>query len=311
MPALDDFLRHEIDVGSFPGASYAVGTFRGIEREAALGNAVAVPLRIPATTGTIYDCASITKPLITTTLVLQLVAERRIRLEDAHRGFTIESLLTHTSGLQAWLPLYALGDYVETILAKGRETEPGTRVIYSDLNFVLLHDLVEGIVGDYSAAARDRIFEPLGLEDATFRPAAALRPRIAATEWAQRYEAGMCASRSIRFSGFRTGLIWGETHDGNSHHAGGTIGNAGLFATARDVFRIAQAFATGDLVPAALVAEATRNRTAHLGDDRALGWQSAGSGPATQMLPPSAFGHTGFTGTSVWIDPESERIMVL
>src|SRR5256885_12850481 len=93
---IDDFLRREIALGSFPSAVYAIGSSAGIERENALGNAVAVPLRIPATLNTLYDCASITKPLITTTLALQLLDLDRIR-----------PLLTHTSGLRAWMPLYA------------------------------------------------------------------------------------------------------------------------------------------------------------------------------------------------------------
>ena len=104
---LGAFLSREIDLGSFPGAVYAIGTADGLEREGALGHAVSVPLRIAATTNTIYDCASITKPLVTGMLVLQAVAEGKIALDDEYRGFTYRELLTHTSGLTAWLPLYA------------------------------------------------------------------------------------------------------------------------------------------------------------------------------------------------------------
>ncbi len=293
--SVDDFLRREIDVGSFPGASYAIGTTSGPERENALGLAVAVPLRIAATTDTIYDCASLTKPLITGTLILQAVAEGTIGLDDEHRGYTFRELLTHTSGLRAWLPLYAFDDYVRAIERHGPEHPRGSTVVYSDLNFVLLYDALRGIFGDYVEAARSRIFEPLGLRDAMFHPPASLRPRIAATEWGQRWEVKMCAERSVGFSGFRQGLIWGETHDGNSFHAGGTCGNAGLFATARDVFRIAQAIARGELVPCALVEESTR---VHAGD-RGLGWQ----------INELGYGHTGFTGTSVRI--HGDRISVL
>jgi len=292
---LDDFLTREISVGSFPSASYAIGTLDGLEHENAMGNAVAVPLRVPATTDTIYDCASLTKPLVTGTLILQAIAEGKIALEDEHRGYTFRELLTHTSGLRAWLPLYASDDYLRTIEKGGPEVRRGSKVIYSDLNFVLLYDALQQIFGDYVEAARTRIFEPLGLRDAMFHPRASLRPRIAATEWGQRWEVGMCATRSVAFSGFRQGLIWGETHDGNSFHAGGTCGNAGLFATARDVFRIAHAFANGELVPRELVEEATR---VHV-EDRGLGWQITELG----------YGHTGFTGTSVWT--RGERISVL
>ncbi|HEX7421814.1 MAG TPA: serine hydrolase domain-containing protein, partial [Thermoanaerobaculia bacterium] len=130
---IDRFLQREIDVGSFPGAVYAVGSSRGIEHENALGSAVAVPLRMPATLDTIYDCASITKPLITTALVLQAVAEGRIALDDSFEGFRYRDLLTHTSGLRAWLPLYAYDDYLQAILEHGPNYERGAHVVYSDL----------------------------------------------------------------------------------------------------------------------------------------------------------------------------------
>ena len=298
--ALDNFLDAEIAVGSFPSASYAIGYIAGVERENALGHAVAVPVRIAATTNTIYDCASITKPLITGTLVLQAVAEGRIALDDEYRGYTFRELLTHTSGLRSWLPLYAFADPLRAIEEKGPENPRGAKAVYSDLNFFLLYHALVEIFGGYVSVARERIFIPLGLTESYFSPPEWLRPRIAATEWGQRFEHGMCATRSISFTGFRQGLMWGEANDGNSYHAGGTLGNAGLFATARDVFRIAQAFARGELVPPELVKEATR---AHAGE-RGLAWQTNGPG-----LSESSWGHMGFTGTSVWVD--GDRIFVL
>jgi CubicO group peptidase (beta-lactamase class C family) len=308
---IDDFLRREIEAGSFPGAAWAVGSRAGLEQQGVLGHSIVVPLRIEARTGTIWDCASLTKPLITTTLVLQAIDEGLIRLDDEYRGYTYRELLTHTSGLRAWLPLYAFDDPLDAIATKGPEHDRGTTVVYSDLNFVLLWYALTEIFGGYVAAARERIFEPLGLLNAMFNPPPSLRPRIAATEWGQRWEVGMCAARSIPFRGFREGLIWGDTHDGNSFHAGGTAGNAGLFATVRDVFRIAQAFANGELVPSALVEEATRNQTG-IADRRGYGWDLPTEGSAaTSMLSRRAYGHTGFTGTSVWIDPDADRIMVL
>ena len=100
----------------------------------------------------------------------------------------------------------------------------------------------------------------------------------------------------------REGLMWGETNDGNSHHAGGTAGNAGLFATARAVFRLAQSWANAELLPRDVISEATRNQTPGLNKSRGLGWQ---------ISPTGMYGHTGFTGTSVWIDPERDRIIIL
>jgi serine-type D-Ala-D-Ala carboxypeptidase len=290
---IEELLQREIDVGSFPAAAWAVGTISGgVASEGALGCAVAVPLRIAATVDTIFDVASLTKPLITATLILQAVAEGRIALDDRFEGFTYRSLLTHSSGLIAWLPLYAFPDPLAAIHDHGRGAA-GT--VYSDLNFVLLWYALQRLYGDYVSLANTRILQPLGV-DALFRPPAALKPRIAATEWRQRWEMRMCAERKIAFDGFRQTLIWGETHDGNSHHVGGgTVGNAGLFATARAVFRIAQAIASGDLIPRELLG---------------LGWDKPTPGsPATSMFSAEAYGHTGFTGTSVWID--GERIFVL
>jgi serine-type D-Ala-D-Ala carboxypeptidase len=292
---LVQFLKQEIAVGSFPSASYAIGSVDGLEEERALGNAVAVPLRIPATTDTIYDIASVTKVVVTTILVLQAVAEKRIALDDEYRGYTFRELLSHTSGLRAWLPLYALGDYLRAIEERGPEHPRRSQAVYSDLNFVLLYHALGEIFGDYRTAARERIFAPLALRDARFDPPPSLLPRIAATEWGQRFEYGMCVTRSIAFAGFRQGLMWGEPNDGNSWGAGGTCGNAGLFATARDVFRIAQAFARGELVPRELVEESTRVHR----EDRGLGWQVNDWG----------YGHNGFTGTSVWV--KNDRIAVL
>lgn len=298
--SLEQFLQHEIDVGSFPSASWAIGTVDGVRHSGALGHAVAVPLRLEASEATIYDCASITKPLVTGMLILHAIEKGELALDHEYRGFTIRELLTHTSGLRAWLPLYAFGDYLHAIEEHGVEGPRGEKVVYSDLNFVLLHAAIGELYGDFVSAARETIFMPLGLKSSYFHPSSYLRPRIAATEWGQRFERGMCASRSITFTGFREGLMWGDTNDGNSFYAGGTCGNAGLFSTARDVFRIAQGFVKGLLVAQELVDEATKT---HAGD-RGLAWQKGG-----QQLSPESFGHNGFTGTSVWV--EEDCIFVL
>lgn len=317
MTNLDAFLRREIDLGSFPGAAYAFGSSQSIEQQGALGHAVSVPLRIPATPDTIWDCASITKPLVTTTLILQAVGDGKLTLDDRVSLLPFDvryrDLLTHSSGLAAWLPLYAFDDPIAAIVERGRECERGTRVTYSDLNFAVLHATLESLYGDYVTLAQRRIFEPLGISaEAMFRPSPSLLPRIAATEWGQRFEAGMARDRTIACNRFREGLMWGEPNDGNSHHHGGTLGNAGLFATVRGVYRLAQSWANAELVSRELRDEATRNQTPALNDSRGLGWHMATpSSDVAAMLSPRAYGHTGFTGTSVWIDPDADRIYVL
>lgn len=291
MDPIAEFLQREIDLGSFPGASWAVGTSRGLEASGAIGQSVAVPLRIAATPDTIYDCASLTKPLVTTTLALQLFP-----LDHEIHGYTLRELLTHTSGLRAWLPLYAFDDPLRAILERGPECPRGTRVIYSDLNFILIWMAI----ANFDDLARER----LGVR---LKPPLAMRPSIAATEWGQRWEMKMCAELGIAYDRFREGLIWGETHDGNSHALGnGCAGNAGLFATAREVFDLTRAIITDPFF-----ADAIRNQTGGLNDARGLGWQMGTGSAATEMLSPGNFGHTGFTGTSVWIDRERDKIMVL
>ncbi|HYM60705.1 MAG TPA: serine hydrolase domain-containing protein [Thermoanaerobaculia bacterium] len=331
MTPIDDFLQSEIDLGSFSGAAYAIGTCRTLLAEGALGFAVRVPFRIPATIDTIFDLASLTKPLVTTALALQAVDDGAIRLDDPisrviveldatdKKGITIRQLMSHSSGLAAWLPLYAFGStedaYIRAIANHPRECEPGTRVIYSDLNFVLLYCMLQRVSGDYVALANQRIVAPLQLRSTMFNPPAHLRPHIAATEWGQRFEGRLSGDKQTTIAGKGRGLMWGEANDGNSFHLGGTAGNAGLFATVRDVLRIAQAWCDGreTLLPNDLIAEATRNQTAGLDENRGLGWQlCAGKGDAmTNMLSTNAFGHTGFTGTSLWIDAPADRICVL
>jgi serine-type D-Ala-D-Ala carboxypeptidase len=331
-PVLDDFLRGEIAVGTFPSAVYILGDSKRVRWQGAHGYSVAVPVRITASTETIYDAASLTKPLITTALALRLLSEKKISLDaplanhlSELRGtdkeaITFEQLLTHSSGLEAWWPLYASGreeeSYLRAIIGRPLAYESGSRVVYSDLGFMLLHIALQRIAGRPAREiARDQIFQPLGLQAATFDPPATARGSIAATEWGQRVEAKMGQERGIVFTGFRQYLMWGEVNDGNAWGMGGYAGNAGLFATAVEVYAIARSWTDGSekLLPNELVERAIRNHTAGREENRGLGWQLRGSTETAISAPlgPRAFGHTGFTGTSVWIDPDRHLIAVL
>ena len=319
MTAVEEFLREEIEAGSFPGASAAVGSADGILEEAVAGHAAVEPRERLVQADTLFDLASLTKPLCVGALVAAAgprglpLAETPGRFlpewkKTRYEGITLEHLLTHTSGLPPWYPLYARGEgalaYRRTLAEMEPETVPAARVIYSDLNFLLLTDVLEIFFG----APLDRSFSelvagPAG-SGARFLPASG--SAAAATEKGDRFERAMTEVRGLSYARFRDGVVCGEVHDGNAFRRGGVAGNAGVFATARDVYALARRW----LEPGRVAFGA--DRTPALAEARGLAWQGhRGAGSAIPEMSPSSFGHTGFTGTSIWIDPERELIAVL
>jgi len=231
-------------------------------------------------------------------------------------------LLTHTSGLPAWRPLYLLADgeperAAGAIANLDLEYRPGARVVYSDLGFIALGILLERMTGHRLVQlAQHEIFEPLELKQTFFNPELALQTGIAASELGNLYEKNVCDETGVGdYANSRTRQIWGEVHDGNAYFLGGAAGHAGLFSTAAEVFQLAQQF----------IAESTRlltpqtcrlfreNMTDGLEEARSLAWQLAATKDSTAGtdLPPDSFGHNGFTGTSVWIDAEQRRVFIL
>jgi serine-type D-Ala-D-Ala carboxypeptidase len=326
---LDPYLTEQVERGSFPSAVYAVGTSRDFIIEKAFGNAVVDPVRIEARVDTIYDAASITKPLVTVPIALLAVAEGRIKLDDAigrwlpelgpdKRDLTFADLLTHRSGFEAWHPLYAEGlgqeSYLRSLIARPLQYEPRTQVIYSDLGFMLLYNALERVFDEsMHVLAKERVLAKLSLRAAMFNPPAGLRNDVAATEWGNAAEREMVAARSMEFDQFRDYMIWGEVNDGHSYYMGGFAGTAGLFATARDVYELARVYVSDVLLPRDVIELALQNHTAGLDDARAIGWQlhTLRSNNPSSVLSTRSFGHTGFTGTSVWVDPERDLILVL
>jgi CubicO group peptidase (beta-lactamase class C family) len=337
-------LQNEIARGTFPSAQFLIGEGGQIVSADALGYAVITPDPIPATEDTLYDLASLTKPLVTT-LLATIFAERGIldfnapasryleELRDTDkREITLTQLLTHSSGLIAWRPLYlearSRADVVAAIAQTELNPAPSAPVVYSDLNFILLGFILERALGArLDALAGQEIFAPLGLRRTMFNPPAELKWRIAATELGQTHERATVANLKFvcplrdkaaveptRQPLRRKNLIWGEVHDGNAYFMDGVSGHAGLFSTAAEVFVLANQFLPcGSLLSRASLSIFQTNYTAGRGDDRSIGWMLASTrdcsaGPA---LPPHAFGHNGFTGTSVWIDPERARVLVL
>jgi CubicO group peptidase (beta-lactamase class C family) len=332
---ISTFLAERIAAGDFPSAVYLVGAGASTVLADALGYAVrSEPHQYPATLETIYDLASMTKPLVTGLLCARRIERGEIELDASvasvlpefdcadKRDITLRQLLTHTSGLPAWRPFYITtgGDKtrtLQTIADEPLEAAPGTRVRYSDLGFITLGFLLERIEGaTLVEIARREIFEPLKLKRTFLVPSMALREEAAACEMGNLYERRMCEEMKATIpANWREHLIWGEVHDGNAHFLGGAAGHAGLFSTARETLRIAAQFLPRhtELLKPETCALFRTNMTQGLEEARSLGWQLAQTpeSAAGPSLPPDSFGHLGFTGTSCWIDAEHERIFIL
>jgi CubicO group peptidase (beta-lactamase class C family) len=337
-PDISKLLRSRIGAGEFPSAVYVVAENGDAVFADAQGDAVRAPETHAATRETIYDLASLTKPLVTGLLCARLVESGQLTLDssvaqylqefdraDKHH-ITVRELLTHTSGLPAWRPLYLTADDREGALAAIANEKlvykTGKRVAYSDLGFIVLGFLLQRLTGaPLDQLTLREIIDPLQLRRTLFNPGPELRTDIAASETGNGYELAMCegdlsatAPESKR-QAWRKQVIWGEVHDGNAYFLGGAAGHAGLFSTADETLRLANQFIAGrsDLLAKATCALFRQNMTQGLNESRSFAWQRAATKDSTAgpALPPDAFGHNGFTGTSCWIDAERQRVFIL
>ncbi|HKB65302.1 MAG TPA: serine hydrolase domain-containing protein [Pyrinomonadaceae bacterium] len=333
-PEISSLLTERIAAGDFPSAVYLVAEKGQPLFADALGNSVVEPRRIAATLDTIYDLASLTKPLITGLLCARRVEAGELTLDSSVSNYlpefertdkqviTIRQLLTHTSGLPAWRPLYILAEgerdrTVSVIAALELEYPPGTRVVYSDLGFVVLGRLLERLTGKALVElAQTEIFASLELKHTFFNPEAAMQTGIAACETGNAYERETCDNGAAGdYKNWRKELIWGTVHDGNAYFLGGAAGHAGLFSNAPEALMLATQFVRNQtrLLKPETCELFRKNMTAGLEEARSFGWQLAETkdSAAGLDLPRESFGHSGFTGTSCWIDPEHERIFIL
>jgi CubicO group peptidase (beta-lactamase class C family) len=332
---ISEFLQSRIAARDFPSAVYLVAEKGLIVFQDALGNAVVEPERIAARLDTIYDLASLTKVLVTGLLAAMLLETGELNLSDKiskyfsefdtdeKREITIENLLTHTSGFKAWRPFYLYYDLrwglEDLVLNESPEIKPCERVVYSDFNFILLTILFENLFGEsLKIIAERQITRPLNLQNTFFNPPKEMQKRIAASEKGNEFEKNTCIEQ-VGYSGdthyFRDYQIWGEVHDGNSYFMQGVSGHAGLFSTAEETFKIAQQFLAEETV---LLKPETcelfrTNFTKGLNEARSIAFQLAETpdSTASKALAKDSFGHLGFTGTSLWIEPETERIFIL
>ncbi|HTZ49142.1 MAG TPA: glycoside hydrolase family 3 N-terminal domain-containing protein [Verrucomicrobiae bacterium] len=312
---------------AFPGATIAIG-YKGKVSLHAFGKLSYDKDAAPVKLDTMYDMASLTKVVVTTTLVEKLVegdfpspldldapVERYLpewgtgpQPEWRHR-VTVRNLMTHTSGLppfkEYWRTSKGKEDTLRMIFAEPLEYEPGTKVVYSDLGIILTAEIIHRLTGKtLDQLAQEYIFEPLGMNHSMFNPPKNLWPEIAPTEFDDRY---------------RHRLIQGEVHDENAYAIGGVSGHAGLFSTSPDVAAFCQMYLNGGvyahhrIVERATIAEFTQPQAIAKGE-RTLGWVAhpeSGNGFSGHYFSVHSFGHTGFTGTSIWIDPDKDVFVVL
>ncbi len=325
---VDEAVAAALKRGDCPGAVVLVVHGDEVVYRRAYGDRAVQPEKEPMTADTVFDMASLTKPVATATSVMILVEQGKLRFDDkvarhwpafaanGKEGVTVEHLLLHTSGLTAD---NALADYqdgrekaLERVAGLKLEAPPGTRFRYSDVGFIVLGELVERVSGHpVDRFARQHVFEPLKMTDATFKPGPELRRRVAPT-------------------GKRDGkVIRGEVHDPRAHLLGGVAGHAGLFATADDLARYCRMLLRGGELDGVRV---LKPETVRLFTEprevpaagkpadpprkwfRSRGWDvdTSFSGQRGEgFTRGEGYGHTGFTGTSVWVDPASKTAVIL
>jgi len=336
-------MREGVEQGVFPGGVLLVSHRGRTIHNAAYGAACLLPKPEPATVDTIYDLASLTKPLATTTAAALLLADGRLSMEDPLERFvpeltqndlrqaTIRHLLNHTSGLPAWRPLY------ERIVPDGRRlreqplaarraavfdaihreplVEPvGRRCLYSDLGFMLLGEILERIVKqEWATFCHAVVLARLGVSGLFFMSESGPTGRVSVD--ARQFAA-------TEQDDWRGRLIRGEVHDENAAVLGGVSTHAGLFGTAEAVREavtpwLAAVRGASSPIPSWWAREFVRRQGIDPHGSWALGWDTPSTGPGNmpsssgQYFSPASFGHLGYAGTSVWVDPDRELIVVL
>lgn len=314
-----------IENGTAPGAVVLVARRGKIVLERAFGRMTYEKDAAKVTPDTLYDIASLTKVVVTTTLAMILYERGLLDLEspifryvpefhgEGKDQVLVKDLLVHSGGLLWWTDLFRKFEgktpeeskrgYLSTIYELPLDYPPRSKMVYSDLGILLLGEILERVTGkDLEDLAKEEVLDPLGMNDAMYRPSASLRSRIAPTE----------------IDPWRGRLVHGEVHDENAFGLGGVAPHAGLFSTARSLGAFAQMMLNGGayggrrLLKPETIALFTRRANLVPGSSRALGWDTPSEpSSAGALFSASSYGHTGFTGTSLWIDPERELFAIL
>ncbi|MGA9979384.1 MAG: serine hydrolase [Candidatus Sulfotelmatobacter sp.] len=316
LAAVDAIIQQAIADGNIPGAVLIVGHNGKVVYRKAYGSRALEPKREPMTLDTVFDLASLTKVIATTTAVMQLVEEGKVRLNDpvakylpdfAQNGkddVTVRQLLTHYSGLAPDIDLNPPWEGKDTAyrisFAETLQNPPGSAFVYSDTNFIVLGALVEKVSGEtLDEYATRHIFAPLKMQHTRFLPPPSWRSKIAPTQYDENDH-----------------MLRGVVHDPRARRMGGVAGHAGLFSTADDLAKFAQTLLNGGdgiLSPLAVEKMTTPEQPPSAPLLRGFGWDidSPFSSNRGDLLPVGSFGHTGFTGTSMWIDPTTQTYIIL
>jgi len=332
---MDPIINEEIKEHHLPGAVVLVGRKGRIVWQKSYGFRAVEPAREAMTNDTIFDLASLTKVVATATSIMILVERGKVRLSDpvsryipelkgeGRDNITIEMLLIHRAGYAPDFDLReqwtGYDEAIKHLIKEPLRNPPGTRFTYSDLGFITLGEVVKRASGmPLDQFAKQNIFIPLGMRDTEFRPAVALRARIAPTE-KRRGQLSYLGDSASNAGADGDAWLRGQVHDPTSYRMNGVAGHAGLFSTAKDLAIYCQMILNGGeyngtrVLSPLSVAEMTRPRlVSNTGNTRGLGWDinTSFSSNRGELFPLGSFGHTGFTGTSIWIDPSSQMFVV-
>lgn len=314
-----EFLQKEIDLQHIPGAVISVSHNGGLLLEEAIGNSAVYPNVLPMRKDTVFDLASLTKVVATLPILLKLIDQGEIRLDDSVAFFlpqfskngkesiTLRYLLTHTSGLPAHRQYYAENLSTDQILQRiydeSLEVATGTKVIYSDLGLITLYRIIEKVTEQkFESFVKKELFDPLEMFETGFNPTFT-KERYAATEYSEKWKQYKC----------------GIVHDDNTESMGGISGHAGLFSTVQDLQKYAKMIENngmykGKKILSEAVLELSRkNYTPFDNEYRGLGWilKSPVLSSCGDLFSEGSYGHTGFTGTSIWFDSKVNLTVLL
>ncbi|HST12964.1 MAG TPA: exo-beta-N-acetylmuramidase NamZ domain-containing protein [Terriglobales bacterium] len=316
LSVVDAIVQHAIEEHQIPGAVVLIGHDGRVVYRKAFGHRSLEPRRELMTVDTIFDLASLSKVIATTTSVMQLVERGKVRVSDTvvkylpefgqngKEDITVRQLLTHYSGLAPDLDLQAPWQGKDTAykmaFAEKPETTPGSGFVYSDINFIVLGALVEKVSGQsLDRYTEDHVFAPLKMAHTRYLPPKAWRVKIAPTQYDDHNH-----------------MLWGEVHDPTAFRMGGVAGHAGVFSTADDLSKFAQTLLDGGgpiLSPLIVEKMSTPEQPPNATAVRGFGWDidTPFSTNRGELLPVGSYGHTGFTGTSIWIDPTTKSYIIL